>query len=251
MAEAPIFITGMPRTGTTLIDRILSSHPDVHSAGELQAMPLAIKLLAATPSRLVTDAQTMLASARLAPDAVAAAYLERASKHRRCSDGRFIDKLPANFLYIGHIARALPQASIIALRRHPLDTVWSNWKHLFATTSPYYAYSYDLMDIARYYQRFDRLLRLWDAVLPGRVLQLHYEDVVADQEGQSRRLFAHCRLDWTDRALDFHRNPAAVATPSAAQVRQPIYGDAVARWRSHETALAPIATWLRSAGIPL
>jgi tetratricopeptide (TPR) repeat protein len=251
IADAPIFITGMPRTGTTLVDRILSSHHDVHSAGELQAMPLAIKLLAGTATRLVTDAATIGASAGLAPDAVGAAYLERANQHRRRPDGRFIDKLPANFLYIGHIARALPHASIIALRRHPLDAVWSNWKHLFATTSPYYAYSYDLMDIARYYVRFDRLLRLWDELLPGRVLQLQYEELVADQEGQSRRLFAHCGLAWTDAALDFHTNDAAVATPSAAQVRRPIYGDAVARWRSHETALMPAASLLKSAGIVL
>lgn len=249
--DAPIFITGMPRTGTTLVDRILSSHADVHSAGELQAMPLAIKQLAGTRSRLVTDAETIMASAGLSPAAVAAAYLERANHHRRRSDGRFIDKLPANFLYIGHIARALPRASIIALRRHPLDTVWSNWKHLFATTSPYYAYSYDLMDIARYYVRFDQLLQLWDELLPGRVLQLQYEELVADQEGQSRRLFAHCGLGWTAAALAFHTNQAAVATPSAAQVRQPIYSDAVARWRAHETVLAPAAEFLRSAGIAL
>lgn len=249
--DAPIFITGMPRTGTTLVDRILSQHGDVHSAGELQAMPLAIKLLAGTRSRLVTDAETIAASAGLAPDAVAAAYLERANQHRRRSDGRFIDKLPANFLYIGHIARALPNASIIALRRHPLDTVWSNWKHLFATTSPYYAYSYDLMDIARYYVRFDRLLGLWDELLPGRVLQLQYEALVADQEGESRRLFAHCGLGWTDAALAFHTNQAAVATPSAAQVRRPIYGDAVARWRTHETALTPVTDFLKLAGISL
>ncbi len=247
--DAPIFITGMPRTGTTLVDRILSSHPDVHSAGELQAMPLAIKLLAGTRSRLVTDPDTITASGTLSPDAVGAAYMARASQHRRRADGRFIDKLPANFLYIGHIARALPAASIICLRRHPMDTVWSNYKNLFATTSAYYAYSHDLIDTARYYARFDRLMAFWDRLLPGRVLQLQYETLVTEQEAESRRLFAHCGLEWTDAALDFHTNAAAVSTPSAAQVRRPMYKDSVARWRAHETAMAPVQAFFKGAGI--
>uniref|UniRef100_UPI0013DAF4DD tetratricopeptide repeat-containing sulfotransferase family protein n=1 Tax=Sandarakinorhabdus rubra TaxID=2672568 RepID=UPI0013DAF4DD len=246
---APIFVVGMPRTGTTLVDRILSSHPHVHSAGELQAMPVAVKLLAGTRSRFVTDPETIVASGGLSPDDVGAAYMARASQHRRRPDGRFIDKLPANFLYIGHIARALPHASIVCLRRHPMDTIWSNYKNLFATTSPYYAYSHDLMDIARYYVRFDRLMRLWEELLPGRVLQLSYEALVDDQSGMSRQLFDHCGLSWTDDALAFHTNKAAVATPSAAQVRRPIYRDAVARWRQHEEAMAPVAAFLEQAGI--
>lgn len=251
IADAPIFITGMPRTGTTLVDRILSSHPDVHSAGELQAMPLAVKLLSGTRSRVVTDPETIAAAGALSPQAVGADYLARASQHRRRADSRFIDKLPANFLYIGHIARALPHASIICLRRHPMDTVWSNYKNLFATTSPYYAYSHDLMDIARYYVRFHQLMQLWEELFPGRILQLQYEALIADQLAESQRLFAHCGLEWTDAALQFHTNRAAVATPSAAQVRRPIYSDAVARWRAHETAMAPVADYLSSAGIAL
>lgn len=247
--DAPIFITGMPRTGTTLVDRILSSHPDVHSAGELQAMPLAIKQLSGTRSRLITDPETILASGSLSPDAVGRAYIAHASQHRRREGGRFIDKLPANFLHIGHIARALPQASIVCLRRNPMDTVWSNYKNLFATTSTYYAYSHDLIDTARYFARFDRLMAFWDTLLPGRILQLGYEDLVAHQERESRRLFAHCGIEWTDTALDFHTNTAAVATPSAAQVRRPMYRDSVERWRAHETALAPVRAFFDGAGI--
>jgi len=249
LTDAPIFITGMPRTGTTLVDRILSSHPDVHSAGELQAMPLAIKQLTATRSRLVTDPETIAASGALSPEAVGATYLAHASQHRRRADGRFIDKLPANFLHIGHIARALPAARIVCLRRHPMDTVWSNYKNLFATSSAYYAYSHDLLDTARYYARFDRLMAFWERLLPGRVLQLSYEDLVAEQEAQSRRLLAHCGLDWTDAALDFHANAAAVATPSAAQVRRPMYRDSVARWRAHAEALAPVQAYFAEVGI--
>jgi tetratricopeptide (TPR) repeat protein len=249
VTDAPIFITGMPRTGTTLVDRILSSHPQVHSAGELQAMPLAIKQLAGTRSRFVTDPETIAASGSLSPGAVGAAYMAHASQHRRRGDGRFIDKLPANFLHIGYIARALPAASIVCLRRHPMDTVWSNYKNLFATTSAYYAYSHDLLDTARYYARFDRLMAFWEQLLPGRVLQLGYEALVADQEAESRRLFAHCGLEWTDAALDFHTNTAAVATPSAAQVRRPMYRDSVERWRAHEVALAPVRAFFAEAGI--
>ncbi len=245
----PIFVIGMPRTGTTLVDRILSSHTDVHSAGELQAMPLAVKQLTGTRSRLVTDPETVAASGRLAPAAVGALYAARAAQHRRRAEGRHIDKLPANFMFAGHIARALPNASIVCLRRHPMDTVWSNYKNLFATTSSYYAYSHDLLDIARYYARFDRLMADWERLFPGRILQLQYENLVADQEAQSRRLFAHCELEWTDAALDFHTNDAAVATPSAAQVRRPMYRDSVARWRAHEGVLAPVRAFFESVGI--
>jgi thioredoxin-like negative regulator of GroEL len=249
VADAPIFITGMPRTGTTLVDRILSSHPDVHSAGELQAMPLAIKQLSATRSRLITDPETIFASGGVAPEAIGHAYITRANQHRRRAAGRFIDKLPANFLHIGHIARALPNASIVCLRRNPMDTVWSNYKNLFATTSTYYAYSHDLIDTARYFARFDRLMAFWDALFPGRILQLRYEDLVADQEVESRRLFAHCGLGWTNAALDFHNNTAAVATPSAAQVRRPMFRDSVERWRAHADALAPVRTFFDGEGI--
>lgn len=246
---APIFVTGMPRTGTTLVDRILSSHPQVGSAGELQAMPLAVKQLAGTRSRLVIDPDTIAASAAADPLAVGRAYMARAAHHRPDGTPRFIDKLPANFLYIGHVLHALPRARIVCLRRHPMDTVWSNYKNLFASQSAYYAYSYDLMDIARYYARFDRLMALWDRLFPGQVLQLSYEALVADQARETRRLLAHCGLEWDAACLSFHENAAAVATPSAAQVRRPLNADAVARWKRHESALAPARAWLAGQGI--
>ncbi|MEE4453673.1 tetratricopeptide repeat-containing sulfotransferase family protein [Novosphingobium resinovorum] len=246
---APIFVVGMPRTGTTLVDRILSSHPEVEATGELQAMPLAVKQLAGTASRTVIDPDTIAASGRLDPAAIGAAYLARAAHHRRTGKARFTDKLPANFLYAGHIARALPDARIVCLRRNPMDTVWSNYKNLFASQSAYYAYSYDLMDTARYYARFDRLMALWEQRFPGRVLQLSYEALVADFEGQVRRLLAHCGLAWDEACLSFHANAAAVATPSAAQVRRPINADAVDRWRAHAAALEPARAWLEAQGI--
>lgn len=246
-----IFVVGMPRTGTTLVDRILTSHRDVGSAGELQAMPVAVKRLAGTASRTVVDPGTIAASGTISPGAIGASYLAQTSHHRPAGTARFTDKLPANFLYVGHIARALPAAPIVCLRRHPLDTVWSNYKNLFASQSAYYAYSYDLMDIARYYARFDRLMAMWERLFPGRVLQLSYEQLVADQEGQTRRLLAHCGLEWDEACLAFHTNSAAVATPSAAQVRRPLNADAVGRWRAHEQALRPVADWLEAKGIAI
>ena len=249
--ESPIFIVGMPRTGTTLVDRILSSHRDVVSAGELQAMPLAVKRLTATSSRNIIDPETVMASGDIDPAKIGDAYLAQAGHHRHEGTSRFTDKLPANFLYIGHILRALPDARIICLRRNPMDTIWSNYKNLFASTSAYYAYSYDLMDTARYYARFDRLMDFWDKRFPDEVLQLSYEDLVAGQEEQTRRLIAHCGLDWDEACLSFHENSAAVATPSAAQVRQPINADAVGKWRAHEAALRPAKAFLKEQGIPV
>jgi hypothetical protein len=130
-----------------------------------------------------------------------------------------------------------------------MDTVWSNYKNLFASQSAYYAYSYDLMDTARYYARFDRLMTLWDSLFPGRVLQLSYERLVADQDGQTRRLLEHCGLEWDEACLSFHENSAAVATPSAAQVRRPLNADAVGRWRAHAEALQAARDWLEAHGI--
>jgi tetratricopeptide (TPR) repeat protein len=251
--DAPIFVIGMPRTGTTLVDRILSSHPEVWSAGELQAMPLAVKRAAGTQSRTVLDPETVEAAAASADlGAIGRDYLARARTHAGAREaGRFTDKFPGNFHYAGFIARALPEARIVCLRRHPLDTVLANFRNLFAISSRYYDYSYDLLDIARYYVRFDRLMARWRAALPGRILELGYEDLVADQEGQTRRLLAHCGLDWNEACLDFHRNAAPVSTPSAAQVRRPMYRDSVARWTRHRDALAPVIAFFEAEGIAI
>ncbi|MEH3036253.1 MAG: sulfotransferase [Sphingomonas adhaesiva] len=250
-ADAPIFVIGMPRTGTTLVDRILSSHPGVESAGELQAMPLAVKAAAGTRTRQVLDAETMDAAATADLGAIGRDYLRRAQHHRRDPARRFVDKFPGNFHYAGVIARALPNARIVCLRRHPMDTVLSNFRNLFAIGSRYYDYSYDLADIAAYHVRFDRLMTLWRAALPGRLLELRYEDLVADQEAETRRLLDHCGLGWSDACLSFQDNAAPVSTPSAAQVRRPMYRDAVARWKRHGDALAPARRIFEEAGIAL
>jgi len=247
-AGGPIFVFGMPRTGTTLVDRIICSHPLVESAGELQVMQIVIKRLTATASRVALDPETVDAAARLTPVRVGADYLEGATPHRK-SSRRFIDKLPLNFLYAGYIARALPGAKLICLRRDPLDTVWSNYRHLFATGYSYYNYSFDLMDTARYYVLFDRLMRFWEQRFPGRILQVQYESLVDDQEAQTRRLLEHCALPWNEACLSFHENASAVATPSATQVRQPLYRTALGRWRLYERYLQPVRQYFESEGI--
>lgn len=248
-SEVPIFVIGMPRTGTTLVDRILSSHPEVESAGELQAMPLAVKRIAGTASRVVLDPETALKAASGDIGEVGRDYLRRAAHHLRGPAPRFADKFPGNFLYGGFIARALPNAKIICLRRHPMDTVLSNFRNLFAISSRYYDYSYDLLDIAAYYARFHRLMAFWQEVLPGRILEVRYEDLVADQRGETQRLIAHCGLDWNEACLSFQDNAAPVSTPSAAQVRRPIYGDSVARWKRHAEALEPVRRFFAGASI--
>ena len=247
--DAPILVIGMPRTGTTLVDRILASHPRMESLGELQAMPLAVKAAAATRSRTVLDPDTIAAAAQTDLAAIGRDYLARASHHRRDPARRFVDKFPGNFFYAGFAARALPNAPIVCLRRNPMDTVLANFRNLFATGSRYYDYSYDLLDIAAYYARFDRLMALWRETLPGRILELSYEALVDDQEGGTRRLLAHCGLEWSDRCLDFHNHEGPVSTPSAAQVRRPIYRDSVARWRAHAPALAAVQAFFESRGI--
>jgi Flp pilus assembly protein TadD len=248
-AEAPIFVIGMPRTGTTLVDRILSSHADVESAGELQAMPLAVKKAAGTRTPTVMDPETIALAADSDMGAIGREYLQRARHHRRDLTPRFTDKFPGNFHYAGFIARALPEAKIVCLRRHPMDTVLSNFRNLFAVSSRYYDYSYDLLDIAAYYVRFDRLMAIWREAMPDRLIEVRYEDLVADQEGQTRRILAHCDLEWSDDCLSFHTNTAPVSTPSAAQVRRRIYGDSVSRWKRHEAVLEPVRRFFEKSGI--
>ena len=250
-ADAPIFIIGMPRTGTTLVDRIISSHPAVESAGELQALPLAVKKAAGTRTPTVMDAETIASAARGDMGAIGRDYLQRASHHRRDSGLRFTDKFPGNFHYAAFIAQALPAARIVCVRRHPMDTVLSNFRNLFAIGSRYYDYSYDLLDIAAYYARFDRLMAMWREALPGQLIEVRYEDLVTQQEGETRRMLAHCGLEWTDACLSFHTSAAPVSTPSAAQVRQPIYRDAVARWKRHDAVMEPVRQFFEKAGIAI
>jgi tetratricopeptide (TPR) repeat protein len=250
VAGAPIFVVGLPRTGTTLVERILSSHSQVASAGESQNFGVLLKRACRTPSPRVLDAITLEQSLRVDLRALGRAYVEH-TRPAGMPQPRFVDKMPLNFLYLGHIARALPAASIVVLRRHPLDAGLSNFRQHFAAGVPYYDYARDLRDIGRYYGQFDRLIAHWQATLPGRVHEVGYETLVTDQRVETERLLAHCRLPWEEACLHFERNASAVATASAVQVRQPLYASSIGRWRRYRHELQPLIDELRAAGVRL
>lgn len=249
-ARDPIFIVGMPRTGTTLVDRIVSSHPQVQSAGELHNFASNWKRAMGGPSFEVFNPDHIARATandvdwrRLGDDYVASTRAFTGSLPR------FTDKLPHNFLYLGYIACALPEASLVCVRRHPLDTCLSNFRQLFAPESPYFDYSYDLLDIGHYYILFDRLMAHWKRVFPGRIHEVQYEALVTEQAGNSRALIAHCGLEWDDACLAFEKNAAPVTTASAVQVRAPMYTTSLGRWRRHESRLGPLRAMLEEAGI--
>jgi len=249
-SEEPIFVIGMPRSGTTLVERIISSHPDVHSAGELRNFPLALKRASGSRTPHLIDADTIARSQEVDWRQLGADYLA-STRPDTGHKPRFIDKLPHNFLYVGAIANALPNARIICLRRDPMDTCLSNLRQLFAPTSPYHDYSYDLLDIGRYYILFDRLMAHWKQAFPGRILEVDYETLVDSQEASSRQLLEFCGLPWNDACLHFESNQAPAATASAVQVREPIYRDAIKRWKQYEVQLADLQELLSTAGIAL
>jgi hypothetical protein len=240
----------MPRTGTTLVERILSSHPAVFSAGELTNFALALKREARTSSRLVLDPETLAEAESVDLARVGAEYVA-STRPRTGHTPHFIDKMPLNFFYAGLIHRALPNAKIICLRRNPLDTVLSNYRQLFATSFSYYNYAYDLLDAGRYFIEFDALAKHWLQTIPENYCEVHYESVVADTEKEAQRLVAFCGLDWDPACLAFEQNAAPVATASSVQVRQPIYRTAVERWRKYEPELAPLKAFLAEAGLVL
>ncbi|QSX77342.1 tetratricopeptide repeat-containing sulfotransferase family protein [Agrilutibacter solisilvae] len=246
--DAPIFIFGMPRSGTTLVERILSSHPQVRSAGELQDFSVAFKRTSGSRTPELLDVDTITQARRADWRQMGQAYVD-STRGRSGGRAHFIDKLPHNFLYAGYIANALPQARLICIRRDPVDTCLSNLRQLFAQNSPYYDYSFDLLDIGRYYVRFHRLMEFWQRQLPGRILQIEYEQLVDQQEAWSRRVVEFCGLPWDEACLRFEENAAPVATASAAQVRVPMYRTAVRRWKRYEAQLQPLLALLADAGI--
>ena len=208
--DEPIFVIGMPRTGTTLVERIISSHPDVYSAGELQNFAVALKRATGSRTPTILDLDVITRAREVDWKMLGEAYLTST----RPATGRkphFIDKLPHNFLYAGFIARALPNARIICLRRDPIDTVLSNFRQLFAQKSAYYGYSFDLLDAGRYYVLFDRLMTHWKQVFPGRILEVHYESLVEAQEQHSRELLDFCGLSWHEGVMHFEKNDAPVS----------------------------------------
>ena len=246
----PIFIVGMPRSGTTLVDRILSSHPDVQSAGELHHFGVAWKQAMGGDGFRMFDPDHIVRGRIDDWRALGSRYLE-STRPLTGQRPHFTDKLPHNFLYLGHIARALPNATLVCVRRNPMDTCLGNFRLLFAPESPYFGYSYDLLDTGRYYLLFDRLMAHWKQRFPGRIVEVDYEALVADQEGVTRQLLDDADLEWDPACLDFAANPAPVATASAGQVREPLHAGAIGRWKRYRTELEPLRALLEKAGIAI
>jgi tetratricopeptide (TPR) repeat protein len=243
----PIFIVGLPRTGTTLVERILASHPSVFAAGELNHFSLALipAVQQAAGGRRLSRLEFVEASARVDFRRLGETYTA-ATRPLRDARPRFIDKLPFNFLYAGLIHLALPQAKVVNVQRHPMDTCFAMFKQLFRDAYPY---SYDLDELGQYYVAYEKLMRHWSAVMPGVIHTIRYEALVADFEAEARRLLDYCGLPWHDRCLRYHENPDASTTASALQVRQPVYASSVGRWRHFERQLAPLRRRLEDAGI--
>ncbi len=248
LSPVPIFIVGMQRSGTTLVEQILASHPQVFGAGELKLF-----------DRLTATVRSVRPSAPEFPDLalhmshdefrrLGQDYLS-GIKRLAPSSSHVTDKMPANFVYLGLIHLALPSAIIIHTVRDPVDNCMSCFSKLFSEPQ---SHTYDLAELGRYYRRYEALMAHWSRVLPpGRILDVRYEDVVANLEGEARRIIDHCRLPWDSRCLDFHRTERLVRTASAAQVRQPIYTTSIGRHHGHEAGIAPLLAELSDAAPPL
>lgn len=244
-SPAPIFVLGQPRTGTTLIERIITSHSQVHSAGELQQFGMALRRLSRhrDPKRF----STALYTAALGLDYMKVGNVYMESTRRVQGDkARFVDKLPQNYLHVPMILKALPNAKIVHLTRNAMDSCFASYKQLFADA---YLHSYDLEEMARHHCRYRHLMDVWRERFGDRFLDISYEETVSDLEPNARQLIEFLGLPWEDECLRFHEQKKAVSTASAVQVRQPVHTRSVGRWRRYEKQLAPMLAVLEKNGI--
>jgi hypothetical protein len=235
----PIFIVGLPRAGSTLLEQILASHSLVEGTRELADI-ISIARGLGRKSNEMDDAAFLEALAALNAAEVAALadrYLDATRIYRRTGEPRFVDKMPNNFLYIGLIHLLFPRAAIIDARRHPMGCCFSCFKQHFAWGQ---RFTNDLADLGRFYRDYVDLMAHFDAVLPGRVHRVNYEDVVKDLSGEVRGLLEYCGLPFEDRCLRFFENRRSIQTASAEQVRQPIFSEGVDQWRHFEPWLGPL-----------
>lgn len=244
---APIFVLGQPRTGTTLIERVITSHSQVYSAGELQQFGLAVRRASrhADPKRF--SKELFIAAATVNPAEIGNMYLRSTAKLRDKSPF-FVDKLPVNYLNIPLILAALPRAKIVHLVRGPMDACFASFKQLFADA---YLHSYDQSEMARHHARYRDLMAHFRQEFPGRIVDISYEDTARDLEPNARKLINALKLDWEDACLNFHESSSGVATASSVQVREPAHTRSIGRWRRYETELLPMMGELTRLGVPL
>jgi len=244
---APIFVLGQPRTGTTLIERVITSHSQVYSAGELQQFGLAVRRASrhADPKRF--SKELFIAAATVNPAEIGNMYLRSTAKLRDKSPF-FVDKLPVNYLNIPLILAALPKAKIVHLVRGPMDACFASFKQLFADA---YLHSYDQSEMARHHARYRDLMAYFRQEFPGRIVDISYEDTARDLEPNARKLINALKLDWEDACLNFHESSSGVATASSVQVREPAHTRSIGRWRRYETELLPMMGELTRLGVPL
>jgi tetratricopeptide (TPR) repeat protein len=242
-SDVPVFIVGMPRSGSTLVEQILASHPRVHAAGELADFQRhARSALAGAHADISTGAMQSAGAHQISE--IGARYV-RGVVAQAPDAARIVDKMPSNATFLGLIHLALPNARIIRTRRAPVDTCLSCFSLLFAQGQEF---TYELGELGRYYRAYQKLLDHWQDVLPpGTILDVNYEDVVNDLESQARRVIAFCGLEWNEACLRFYETQRPVQTASVAQVRQPIYRTSVGRWRPDAAALAPLYDGLEIA----
>ncbi len=234
----PIFIVGLPRCGSTLLEQILASHSQVEGTRELPNVPaLVTELYRRSGSSDAEFSASVASLGRAEIEQMAAGYLRQTQAHRPLMLPRFVDKMLGNFSHVGLIHLMFPRAAIIDTRRHPLACSFSCYKQLFARGMNF---SYDLGELGRYYRDYVELMNHMDAVLPRRVHRVHYEQLVGDPEGEVRRLLDHCRLPFEPECLRFYDNPRVVQTISSEQVRRPIYSDSVDQWRHYEPWLGAL-----------
>lgn len=241
-SEEAIFVLGLPRSGTTLVEQILASHRSVYGAGELQAFPsVAIRAVQQIAGRHVSKREFVDFALQVGGRELALAYLA-ATRPQTGAMPRFTDKQPMNYLYAGMIGHALPNSRVVAVMREPVDSCFALYRTLFVGAYPF---SYDLTELAHYYCAWRRLMTHWQEELGDRLLVVRYEDLVLDLEATIVRILSHCGLEWDAACLAFHEQPRVVATASAVQVRRPIYASSIGKWRNYERHLQPLVSALR------